>query len=617
MKLVSKLQEELKDFQKYYNLSNKEDKGSARYGNSQAKDYMYNQKSVIDLTDQYFRSEFTKSKYDDEGQRLIFVNQIQFPVRVARKQVDIDFSDIVLVPDTYNDAKKIKFVKRQFLDWGKETQLGQVINELLDDYTKYGTCVYKRVGDEIIKQDLHNLINTQDACSLKDAATNGGYVIGRHELSRKEMQEMPDWDISNMDLDPYKKYVVYERYGLSEGRDLNAYYDDKPYEDNEMYFTVSFILEDVKDKKKNHSVVFMEELDEEDFPYGEAHWERDVNRWLGVGEAENQFENQVAKNLSANLRRRALQWASKKVFGAKGTDIDGLNLIKEVQDGTVLDLGRDGQVTQINAQTQHLGDFQAFEQMIDQNSQQRSFTFESATGETLPSGTPFRLGVVLSQATNTHFNLKKENFALMLDRMFFNHVIDIFKKTPKKKRLAYASDEEGVEELRESMIEHKATQTLKDALLNLPMTELLGTRFDKETVKANIRQKVAKEVWFFVNMPDKYYDDLQLAMTLEVVGQNVNIDKEVETLSNVLQLAMQSFQPTPEAPTPLDDERISKILETLLSKTGQNLGSILSQTAKKSPELAGLANDAMTQQALTSNIDFNGGTNQQNQNIAG
>lgn len=610
MKVLEKLKKELSDFEQYHSLRPGEDSTSdIRYGGSKDKGYLYNQKAVIDLTDQYFRSQFTKSKIDDEGQRMIFVNQIQFPVRVARKQVDIDFSDIILVPDTYQDARKIKFVKRQFLDWGKESQFGQVINELLDDYTKYGTCVYKRVGDEIERQPLHNLINSYNAYSLKDAATSGGYVIIKHELYPNEIKKMPDWNLDGLDLDINKQYCVYERYALISGKDMNEYQEDTQYEDDEQVFGMSVVVEEIADGETYHKVVFIEELAEDEFPLGEAHWEREHGRWLGIGESENQFENQVAKNLSVNLRRRALQWASKKIFQSSDMEKDGLNLIKEVKDGTVLEVGRDGAITQVNSQTQHLGDFQAFEAMIDNNSQQKSFTFESATGETLPSGTPFRLGVVLSQATNTHFNLKKENFALMLDRMFFNHIVDIFKNTPKKKRLSYAADEEGVEELRESIVESKASQILKDALLKSPLDEVLGTRFDKETVKNRIREKIAKEPYFFVNIPDKYYDDLQFAMTVEVVGQNVNIDKEVETLSNLLQLTIGN-------PQALNDPRISKILELILAKTGQSLGSVLGSMAQQSPEMAGLANDAISAQALSGNLNFNGGINQQSQNVA-
>lgn len=601
MKIIGQIQKELADFDEFKPLCHSDKTKSARYGATADKGYLYNQRAVLEKADKFFKSQFTNSRFDDEGQRLLFINQVQFPARVARKQVDVDVADLIFVPDTYNDARKIKFVRRQFQDWSKEVGLGQTINELLDDFVRYGTCVYRRIGNTIIKQDLHQLKNTYNAHSLKHAATTGGYVIIEHELSPSEMQEMKDWDLSNKKLDPYTKYKVYERFGLVEGADLNTVNNTKEYEEDQIYFAVTFILEDVKSKTRERNTVFMEEMSPEDFPLGEAHWEREPNRWLGVGEVENQFENQIAKNLTANLRRRALLWASKKVFQSEDPDQEGKSLVTEVPDGTILKVGRDGRIWQVDTSTQHLGDFQSFDNLIDQNSQQKSFTFEAATGETLPSGTPFRLGVVLSAAANTHFNLKKEIFSNMLNNMFFNDVVPIFKAMPKKKKLSYASDEEGVDELKQSMAETKAGQYLRNILLTAPLNDVLGTRFDKEAVKQNILKKIEQEPYYFINITDDYYDDLQFSMTLEVVGQYTNINKEVETLTNLLTLAMNN-------PQALDNPKIIKILELILAKTGQSYHSILGSVSAQSPEAAGLLNDA-TSQLNFGNILNNGQTN--------
>lgn len=602
--LLQQVKTELDDFSKFYSLrTNEKTQGDIKF-TKREDNYLYNQSAVINIVDYYFRSQFTESRFDDEGQRMVFINEVQFPVRVARKQVDIDAKDVVFVPETYEDAKKIKLVKRQFQDFAKEIELGQVINDLLDDYSKYGTCVARRKGDKIVRQPINTIINTQDAESLRQAAISGGYVMIKHRLYPEEMKEYPDWEVPK-ELKPHQKYTVYERYALMSGEDM-AEHLDGDYEKNTMYFSMSIILEEADDDRK---VMFVEEMDEDDFPLEEAHWERDTNRWLGVGEAENQFENQVAKNLSVNLRRRALLWASKKIFQSSDQDKADLNLIKEVSDGTVLEVGRDGAITQINAQTQHLGDFGAFEEMVGDNSQKKSFTFEAATGESMSSGTPFRLGVILSQATNTHFNLKKEQFADMLNRMFFNQVTEIFKDYPKAKRIAFASDEEIVEELRESIVEYNAGKLLMDKLLdlNVGVDELLGVSFDKEAVKEKIRAEVIKSPYFFVDIPDGYYDDLQMHMSVEVTGQYQNVEKEVETLQTILTTAMGN-------PQALSDPRIMKLIELILSKTGQSMPGFMGMMAQQAPELAGLANDALTNQTMNFN---EAGNETQNTGFAG
>ena len=119
-------------------------------------------------------------------------------------------------------------------------------------------------------------------------------------------------------------------------------------------------------------------------PYREAHWKRQDGRWLGIGEVENQFENQVSRNMLTNLRRKNLMWSAKKIFQSPD-DTVARNLIKDVKNGDVLNIMPNGNITQIDMSTRAQGEFTAAENVWEQNSDQKSFTFEIATGKSMPS----------------------------------------------------------------------------------------------------------------------------------------------------------------------------------------------------------------------------------------
>src|SRR3990167_9431014 len=104
--------------------------------------------------------------------------------------------------------------------------------------------------------------------------------------------------------------------------------------------------------------------------------------------------------------------------------------------------------------TATLAEFNSDEQVWDTNAQQKSFTYEVATGETLPSGTPFRLGVQLAAAVRSHFDLKREKLGLFFKRVVMEFMIPIFKaQAEKEKILTFQMDEDGMNDMKEAIAE--------------------------------------------------------------------------------------------------------------------------------------------------------------------
>ena len=152
--------------------------------------------------------------------------------------------------------------------------------------------------------------------------------------------------------------------------------------------------------------------------------------------------------MTANLRKRAMYWSSKHVFQSSDTEI-AKNLVRNVKDGDVLKIMPNGNITPVAIETRNLAEYDNNDQMWEKNSDQKSFTYEVATGEALPSGTPFRLGVVMSNAVNSHFALKRENFGMFLSKIVSEQLLDVFKReNSKAHNILVSNDEKGIESLK-------------------------------------------------------------------------------------------------------------------------------------------------------------------------
>lgn len=567
--IFSELKRNLAEFEEEIDIVQPQSEGTLRFGKHTETGYRFNQRDTLDTIDMMYNSKYKSGKYDSEGERKTFLNEVKFASEVSRMQTDIDIKNFLFIPDSYEHIDKVDLMKRQFTVWSRENQYGQVINDLNTDYSKYGTCVAKKVGERMVRVPLRKLRNTQDAESLDHAAKTGGFVIEEHTMTANEINEYPDWNVSGIKLGLRDKLTVYERYSLVPLSTIKEFNGDRiEAGDDTVYVLAMQILApdaesmQLEDGEQYGNILFIEEVDA--LPYEEAHWDKQDGRWLGIGCVEDLFENQIAKNLTANLRRRALLWGAKKIFQTMG-DTVVKNLVKEVRDGAVLEVGKNGEISQIQTASQHIPEFANDDNVWDANTKQRSFTFEVTTGESMPSSTPFRLGVLLSNAAQTRFGLKRENFGFFLERAFFNQQIPIFKKQTKEHIIAISQGVEGMERLRRAMVTQKTNQLFMDRLLDKNMERSLETlSFDFDAIFEEVENKIEEEEYFFVNVPDKFYDDAKFYLQLEITGEGTDVQKEIETLVTVWQTLVQQ-----------QDPRSERLLEVIVSKTGMNLQGVL------------------------------------------
>lgn len=518
----------------------------------------YSQWETINMIELVRNSKFRSGVYDEDGQRKIFLNVSNFRADVAKKMVEFDIKDYQFTPEEDYSIWGVWFLKKDFEKWLKSNDYSQLHNEVADDYCYYGTAVVKKIKDKIVRVPLRNLRNTQDVATLNDA----DYVIEEHVMSLQKLYELAKesgWDYEQIEVDETnfdKEVTFYERYGYVP----RWFLEEEGGEEMVKAMAVVAELPSVKNKRKEKKVVlFKEEID--DLPYEEVHYSKREGRWLGIGEIENQFENQLARNVIENLRRKAMIWATKKVFQSADDTLPS-SLLKEVKDGQILKITTD-RIEPVNMTSQALPDFAQASNIWEQNSNQKSFTFEVATGEALPAGTPFRLGAVLSRAVRSHFALKQEQLGIFFRNLFWNKLFKIFEEQSDKERILSlnTNELEGMAKVIEDyLVEERVRQFLTKGML--PNIEM---------IRAEVIEELRKKPNIFVKINRDFYKQLKFAVHLQLTSESRNIEAERETLFSLLQLVAAN-------PNMLTDPNLRALLEKIAGLSGVNLSMLLPQS---------------------------------------
>jgi hypothetical protein len=549
-------------------IAGQESGNDVRYLKRQDSGYSFSQKDTLNLIDLYYNSKFETGPIDSEGQRKLFLNICAFRADVASKQIDLDTKDFIFIPDDSGSKWGAYFIQRKFKDWARENYFGEFINELVENLPKYGTVVVKRVGKKLERVPLKKLVNQQDAKTLNDAT----YVIEVHDkMTKDDMEKYPDWDTSGVELEFGQTTTVYERYGIVPCEWYYAYKGEKCPEGEKGKSKKCVVILILKKSKSNPkeitgSVLFAEEVKE--VPYLECHWKQQDGRWLGIGEVENQFENQISRNMIANLRRRSLLWSSKKIFQSPDETVNK-NLIKDVKDGDVLRIMPNGNITQVDMASRQIGEFQSAEDVWEKNSDQKSFTYEAATGESMPSGTPFRLGVILSNAVNSHFGLKKEKLGLFLKKLVIEDVFEIFKKENSKAHtITVMGTDKGMNDLRKVASEIELNNKMIEWAMS-DATQMPNWDAEKQAIEIAYQQ----QSHLFVPIPDKFYDDIKHHIEVSITGEEIDTASQISSLTTIYQSLVQTGDP-----------RAEQVLSEIMALTGKNLEAILGPKPTQQPQ---------------------------------
>lgn len=389
----------------------------------------FNQFNTLERINKYKNSKFLEC----DDQDAIFWNLSTPRIPLFAKSIDWDTKDFKI-----KGIGKFKYLQSwilnvRFRKWVKDTRFALVLDDLATKTATYGSSVWKKEkfkGKYRIKNV--NLLNLVFDPTVENIIQSP--VIEFHYLTETQIRKkFPDFAqriIDNAkearDIDDNKsettveQYEIWERWGdyenEEEGQKMKyMHFIGSGYGDGE----VIILEEEVKTDSEGQPI---------DFPYYDFHIDQYTGTWLREGVVERLFILQERANTIVNQNAEITHIASLLLFRTQDSGTNG-NLLKSALNGQIV---ASSDLQQITIQNNAIGALLKELELIERQADSICFITETVSGETPPSGVPFRSLAVASNASRNTFKFiatsMGEKIALILQEQILPEEIKDWKK---------------------------------------------------------------------------------------------------------------------------------------------------------------------------------------------
>ena len=519
-------------------------------------------------------------RIDEQGDYVFWYDVILPRVDTEVKNIDFDTKDISFYSNKANDSTQLFVSNLALKEWLRDNDIADKLNEAVEQGSAWGNVVWKKIENGFELVDLKNFfVINQTAKTLEDTP-----VIERHILTQADLRAKKDvWE--NVDeviklcgqkniavFDTEKKtgeqreipyYEIFERNGEINKKDLLEAQGGKGGNEDEYVFAkiITTGYQGKENKKSGEFILFAEEIKE--MPYKEYHRGKYQGRWWRQGIYELLFDVQIRANEIGNEIARGLKWASKVIFYS-ADDLIAQNILTDLENGDIIKTESLGQIdVRMKGFDQLIADWNRLMETADRLCN----SYEVTTGESLPSGTPYRLGALINQNANKLFDFIREKLGIAFKEIFNDWIKkDILKDIKAKDVLRLTGDSDYLEKFQKMLVNGWYIGNL----LAFPAHSREQGQIIKQIKLEEIKEKSPETI----KLEKDFFKDYSPSMSVIITGESANIVAEVETLSNFAAIEQDSIRRT-------------ALIELAMKKKNIDVASL----PKTSPE--------MMQQALT------------------
>lgn len=508
---------------------------------------------LIKTIEYYTDSKYLFGQKDELGRDKPFLNRVNYRLTTAFKATPFSTKDIQLVPDGDENALRVSLLNHELHDWFKEVNYDATIDEMRWVRPKHGELIVKKVEkDGELKIEVVDLRNV-----VVDPTSLYRTFIEVHFMSPSELSQQKGWDTAELLSNPNART---KQMKVMEGT-TDSTVDQ--YEVYEVYgeFPMSMIEED-GDKNDyrlyrlyicNDKILHKTELDE--FPYKNLSWERINGRSIGRGVVEAGFEAQVWSNDAVLKQRDMMEHAAKIQFVTDDDNVED-NVITDYDSGSIIKIGDGKSFKMLNTVPTSLPQINNLLDMWNTQYQEVSSSFDSVTGATMPSRTPFRTMAMLNEAGASDFAEKNKAFGIFQKEIIYDWVLpNCIKKLKKGHRLLVDFSKEEMELFEEDFANYEINKFVHDEIIKgrrITMDELTQL---KEVAKA---KKLTRRI---MEIPAGYYDDIRTKVDIITTGENIDKQAMFESLNNMLMTVAQN-------PQIMTDPMLSKLFSKIIDLAG-------------------------------------------------
>lgn len=542
------------------------------------------QKQVIKMCEYYSDSRYLGANFGNKlnktGRDVPFSNIVNYRVALAKTATDLDIKDFQIVSDNPAHQVHSMLLNREAYEWMKTNNFAKTLNDMGTTRPKYGGYLVKKT-EEKGKLSIDVVRWTNVITNQNDIL--GGPIVEEHHLSPVEINQKKDvWNNVRDVLKAYKSiegkdraenidvYEITGEFPKCVFKDANEQEDSE--EDEYTYSLQHYFIAEVGEEQ---FLMFSEELPGELTDYYEyLSWE-DNGYGLGRGVIEDSEEAQVWTNDAVIQESIAMALAGR--VGIKTNSKKLGNNVLEHDHGKIYELGQNEDINAFNLAPSALGQYQNIIERWKRQADNVANSYDAATGEQPPSGTPLGTTQLLNAVASKPFDYKREEWGIHLTKLFDKWVLPFLMKKIRKEHILVSefSDQE-LEKIDESFAIVNSNQELVNATLDAlenggPMPTQEDQAMMIDSWKRHIKKDGKKR---YLEVPDNYFDGVEAKVTVVVTGEQKNKAVIMQSLSSIMQSVVSSYNPNTGTFGVLEDPVLAKVFNQMLELANAGISPI-------------------------------------------
>lgn len=485
------------------------------------------------------------------------------------KNLRFDSKDILFFSQNPQiDFAAVFLANASLKSWMSDNGEDLELKTAMEEFSANGNVGFKRIADgyELI-DPLNTIITNTTAKTIDDTD-----IIERYQMSASEIKRNKTWDedvkarvikecgnktfkssidASGEDMTA-KSYEIYEFTGELSEAEYNEIKGIEEDGDENTYFLAKIVMCGLSagDKESERYILYAEKLPPNkklsDY-YIYAHRGRYEGRFWRVGMYEMLFDHQVRANQIGNDISRGLEWASKVIF--KSADTRHLeNIRADLDNGDIIHDAES--LTQLEVRMQGIDQLIADWNRVQQDADRLANSYEVIRGENMPSGTAFRLGLLMDQNAGKFFVLLRQKLCLPYQLVFLKWILPKLLKDMKAKEIfRFTGDTDVVDQLRLLMVESWYANNLVEIG---PHTKEIA-----DTIKQEKFEELKNQDPVIKNS-DTIWDGVKDRMFVTITGQEYMGNEVIQDIVSLL-------------PMEQDPARISYMLDMVYKIRGLNV----------------------------------------------
>lgn len=546
----------------------------------------FKQWDIIRMCEFYSNSKYLTGNVDTMGRDKPFYNIVNYRVALAKTGTDLEIKDIQIQSDNPKHYTMSMFLNRESQKWmkDKEVQFEKILNEMGVTRPKYGGYMIKRSWEgkklKIGVVQWKNLITDQ-------VDILGGPIVEIHYMTPVEISKKKSaWYNVTAVLKAFKKaqvglqgskkvplgkIPVYEIQGEFPVAMLKDAEEDPNITDGDYYkyCLQKYFIAVVNDTK---FLMYSEDRSGKKITdtYRYLAWEEMPGRGLGKGVIEDSEEAQVWTNDAVSNEKSAMDLAGKVAI--KTTSKKLANNILEVDNGKIFQLDPNTDMGSINFSPGALGEFQNQVDRWKDQADAVTSSYDAATGEQPPSGTPYSQTALLNNVAmkpleykrgewGTHLSLVWEEWVIpyLIDTLYDSHTL----------RSDFTDAE--LAQIDRDFAVSKMNDITHAAILNGEMPTKADFENGVQAIMGGLKKSGKSR---YIKFPKGYFDDWEGNCTVVTTGDDKNKAATLQSLSTILSTVIQSYNPNTGKFGVLEDPILSDIFGRIVEIAGAGISPI-------------------------------------------